>query len=141
MPDQASIISGRHQPGKTSGVKSPVKVNFYILDVGYAYLGLSPYDKFTYFSQTESGGQWRTESCGNDRRLSFKCRFMPSAIRCHLQASRRALNVNDVTIEKVTNINEIMKFGVMMTPALAVDGVVKVVGKVPDSETIKAMLT
>jgi len=33
-------------------------------------------------------------------------------------------------IEKVTNINEIMSFGVMMTPALAVDGEVKVVGKV-----------
>ena len=33
-----------------------------------------------------------------------------------------------------------MKFGVMMTPALAVDGQVKVVGKVPDAEAIKAML-
>jgi len=31
-------------------------------------------------------------------------------------------------IEKVTNINEIMKFGVMLTPALAVDGQVKSVG-------------
>jgi len=43
-------------------------------------------------------------------------------------------------MEKVTDINEIMKFGVMMTPALVVDGVVKVVGKVPDAEAIKAML-
>jgi len=33
-----------------------------------------------------------------------------------------------------------MKFGVMMTPALAVDGQVKVVGKVPDEAAIKAML-
>lgn len=33
-------------------------------------------------------------------------------------------------IEKVTDINQIMKFGFMMTPALAVDGTVKVVGKV-----------
>ena len=33
-----------------------------------------------------------------------------------------------------------MKFGVMMTPALAVDGVVKVVGKVPDAEAIKDLL-
>lgn len=41
---------------------------------------------------------------------------------------------------KVTDINEIMKFGVMMTPGLAVDGVVKVVGKVPSVEEIKAML-
>jgi len=42
---------------------------------------------------------------------------------------------------KVTDINEIMAFGVMMTPALAVDGEVKVVGKVPEPEDIAAMLT
>ncbi|MFH1369752.1 MAG: thioredoxin family protein [Planctomycetota bacterium] len=44
-------------------------------------------------------------------------------------------------IEKITDINEIMKFGVMMTPALAVDGQVKVVGKVPSAEQIKQLLT
>ena len=33
-------------------------------------------------------------------------------------------------IEKVTDINEIMKFGVMVTPALVIDGKVKSVGKV-----------
>ena len=55
------------------------------------------------------------------------------------EAAAKALGI-EYSIEKVTGINEIMKFGVMMTPALAVDGVVKVVGKVPDSETIKAML-
>jgi small redox-active disulfide protein 2 len=43
-------------------------------------------------------------------------------------------------VEKVSNINEIMKFGVMMTPALAVDGEVKVVGKVPSVNDIKAIL-
>lgn len=43
-------------------------------------------------------------------------------------------------IEKVTKINEIMKFGVMMTPALAVDGEVKVVGKVASPDEIKGML-
>ena len=31
-------------------------------------------------------------------------------------------------LEKVTDINDIMKFGVMMTPALAIDGQVKAVG-------------
>jgi len=46
----------------------------------------------------------------------------------------------DFELEKVTDINQIMKFGVMMTPALAVDGSVKVVGKVPSSDEIKAML-
>ncbi len=43
-------------------------------------------------------------------------------------------------IEKVKDINEIMKFGVMMTPALVVDGQVKVSGKVPGPEEIKTML-
>jgi small redox-active disulfide protein 2 len=44
-------------------------------------------------------------------------------------------------VEKVTDINEIMKFGVMLTPALAIDGQVKVVGKVPSPDEIKKMLT
>jgi small redox-active disulfide protein 2 len=44
-------------------------------------------------------------------------------------------------IDKVTDINEIMKFGVMMTPALVVDGTVKVVGKVPTSDEVKKLLT
>ena len=43
-------------------------------------------------------------------------------------------------IEKVADINEMMKFGVMMTPALIVDGEVKVVGKVPSPDEIKQML-
>ena len=46
----------------------------------------------------------------------------------------------DYTLEKVTNLNEIMKFGVMMTPALAVDGTVKIVGKVPSPQEIQKML-
>ena len=43
----------------------------------------------------------------------------------------------EYTIEKVTDINDIMKFGVLMTPALAVDGDVKTVGKVPSVEQIE----
>jgi small redox-active disulfide protein 2 len=43
-------------------------------------------------------------------------------------------------IVKVTDINEIMKFGVMLTPALAIDDQVKVVGKVPSPDEIKKML-
>ena len=55
------------------------------------------------------------------------------------EAAAKALGI-EYTLEKVTDINEIMKFGVMMTPALAVDGKVKVVGKVPDADAIKAWL-
>jgi small redox-active disulfide protein 2 len=43
-------------------------------------------------------------------------------------------------LEKVKEINEIMTYGVMMTPALVVDGEVKVAGKVPSVDEIKAML-
>jgi small redox-active disulfide protein 2 len=45
-----------------------------------------------------------------------------------------------VEVEKVSDIGEIMKYGVMMTPALAVDGEVKFVGKVPSVKDIKAVL-
>ena len=65
-----------------------------------------------------------------------KCRKLAE----NTEAAAKALGI-EYSLEKVTDISEIMKFGVMMTPALAVDGVVKVVGKVPDSEAIKAMLT
>ena len=57
----------------------------------------------------------------------------------HAEAAAKALGI-EYALEKVTNINDIMKFGVMMTPALAVDGEVKVVGKVPTAEEIKGML-
>lgn len=43
-------------------------------------------------------------------------------------------------IEKVTDINEITDMGVMITPALVVDGIVKVSGKVPSIEVLKKLL-
>ena len=46
----------------------------------------------------------------------------------------------EAQVEKVTDIIKITSFGVMMTPALAVDGQVKVVGKVATPEEIKAFL-
>ena len=41
---------------------------------------------------------------------------------------------------KITDLNEITSFGVMMTPALAVDGEVKLVGKVPSIDEVKQIL-
>lgn len=41
---------------------------------------------------------------------------------------------------KVTNLNEIMSFGVMMTPALAVDGTVLSAGKVPSKNEVMDLL-
>lgn len=55
------------------------------------------------------------------------------------QAAAEELDI-DYTLEKVTDISEIMKFGVMMTPALAVDGNVKLVGKVPSPDEVKKLL-
>jgi len=46
----------------------------------------------------------------------------------------------DYELEKVTDISQIIGFGVMMTPALAVDGKVKFAGKVPSSDEIKKFL-
>lgn len=43
-------------------------------------------------------------------------------------------------LEKVTDINQIMSFGVMTTPALVIDGTVKVVGKAPSVDEIKQLL-
>jgi small redox-active disulfide protein 2 len=43
-------------------------------------------------------------------------------------------------LEKVTDLNRIMSFGVMMTPALVVDGKVKVTGKVPTVNELKSLL-
>ena len=42
---------------------------------------------------------------------------------------------------KVTTIDDIMKRGVMMTPALAIDGKVEVVGRVPGEAEITTLLT
>lgn len=47
----------------------------------------------------------------------------------------------DCEVVKVADINQIMNMGVMMTPALAIDGSVKVVGRVPGLNEIKQILT
>lgn len=46
----------------------------------------------------------------------------------------------EALVEKITDIGQITAFGVMMTPALAVDGEVKSVGRVLSPEDIKAFL-
>lgn len=46
----------------------------------------------------------------------------------------------DATVEKVTDMDKIMEMGVAMTPALAIDGEVKSVGKVLSADKIADML-
>ena len=57
----------------------------------------------------------------------------------HTEEAAKALGI-EYEIEKITDIGKITAFGVMMTPALAVDGEVKVVGKVPTVDEIKDLL-
>jgi len=47
----------------------------------------------------------------------------------------------DASVTKVEDIVEIMKYGVMTTPALVVNGKVEIKGRVPSSDEIKQVLT
>lgn len=64
-----------------------------------------------------------------------KCRQLAE----NTEAAAQALGI-DYELEKITQIGDIMEFGVMVTPALAVDGEVKCVGKVPGVEAIRELL-
>jgi small redox-active disulfide protein 2 len=47
----------------------------------------------------------------------------------------------DYEMEKITDMLRFADFGVMITPAMAVDGKVKVSGRVPDLEELKTLLS
>lgn len=55
------------------------------------------------------------------------------------QAAIRSLGIA-AAVERVNDPNALTHFGVLMTPALAIDGEVKVVGRVPGTEEIAALL-
>lgn len=61
------------------------------------------------------------------------------ALTANAEAAVKELGI-EAQIEKVDKIQDIMKFGVMMTPALVVDGQVKSVGKVLSATDIGALL-
>ncbi|MDR3688023.1 MAG: thioredoxin family protein [Fimbriimonas sp.] len=65
-----------------------------------------------------------------------KCRNLTA----NAQVAAQQLGL-DITIEHVEDIASIMKFGVMCTPALAIDGKVLVSGRVSSHEEIKRMLS
>ncbi len=64
-----------------------------------------------------------------------KCKLLAA----NAEAAVKTLGI-EATVEKVEKITDIMAFGVMTTPALAVDGKVKSAGKVLSAEAIGAML-
>ncbi len=55
------------------------------------------------------------------------------------ELTEEAANELSVSAEiiKIADINKIIDYGVMMTPALVIDGDVKVAGKIPEKEGIK----
>jgi small redox-active disulfide protein 2 len=57
----------------------------------------------------------------------------------NVEAAAKELGM-DFTLEKVTDIQAIVHAGVMKTPALVVDGQVKLYGRVPSVEEIKSIL-
>ena len=61
------------------------------------------------------------------------------SLKENVEAALKAANI-EADVQKVEDINEIVKFGVMSTPALVVDGEVKVVGKVASPDEIVAIL-
>lgn len=58
----------------------------------------------------------------------------------HTQAALEKTGV-DAEVVKITKLSEISNYGVMLTPAIVVDGQIKAVGKVPSAEEISAWLT
>ncbi len=64
-----------------------------------------------------------------------KCKQTEAVIRETL--SDMGLEAN---IEKVEDIQKIMEYDIMATPAVVLDGVVKMAGKVPSKEEVRTML-
>ncbi len=68
----------------------------------------------------------------------------PGCAKCKTlaQFTEQAVKELGLTAElnKVTDLKQIMALGVMLTPALAVNGTVKVVGKVPSVAELKTLL-
>ncbi|MBT3295936.1 MAG: thioredoxin family protein [Verrucomicrobia bacterium] len=64
-----------------------------------------------------------------------KCRQVAE----NAEAAARELGI-EIELVKVTDINQIMTFGVMMTPGIAIDGEVKASGKVSSTAEIKGWL-
>jgi small redox-active disulfide protein 2 len=64
-----------------------------------------------------------------------KCKLLTE----HAERAAQELGL-DYELEKVTRIEDILAFGVVTTPALVVDGEIRVFGHVPTTSRIKEML-
>lgn len=64
-----------------------------------------------------------------------KCKKLYEAV----QTAVNEMNI-DAEIIKITQIKEIINYGVMITPALAIDGKVVIAGKLPSVDQIKKLI-
>ena len=65
-----------------------------------------------------------------------KCRALEKAVINSLAELDIAADVS-----KIEDINEIMEYGILRTPALVINGNVAVSGRIPSEKEIKALLT
>ncbi len=65
-----------------------------------------------------------------------KCRLLAE----YAEKAAQGLGI-EYRLEKVTDLKAIAAFGVVATPALAVDGTVKIAGRVPSVETLKELIS
>lgn len=64
-----------------------------------------------------------------------KCKKLEENTRKALEETGKKADV-----KKITDINKIIEYGVMSTPAIVIDGKIKASGKIPDVEEIKRWL-
>ncbi len=65
-----------------------------------------------------------------------KCRVVEKAVRQAVEEMGL-----DANVSKVEDIREMMKYRVALTPAVAIDGVVKIAGRIPTLEELKQLLS
>jgi len=64
-----------------------------------------------------------------------KCRKLEEKVRAVVE-----LHSIDASVEKVTDLNEMMKYNIMSTPALIINEKLKIYGNIPKDEQILAWL-
>ncbi|MCK5147037.1 TM0996/MTH895 family glutaredoxin-like protein [bacterium] len=66
----------------------------------------------------------------------------PKCLQLYDMAQKAILELGvEYTLTKVMDLDDILDYGVMMTPALVIDGKVKAAGKVPNMDELKVLLS
>lgn len=98
----------------------------------------------------EYAGKPAASCCGEDKAATTKtdmkevCILGPGCAKCKAtyQVVEKVINENNLAVKltKIEDIIEIMSYNVMGTPAVVVDGIVKIKGHVPSESEIKQIL-